>query len=247
MPLLAFASDDVRPEHIKKSPMPPSVPNGPHGTITSFPLPRDSEASVSPTVFMAKWDPNRISTPHYHSADQFQLVIDGQGTIGRRAVAPYYVHFTRAYTPYGPLVAGERKGWTFLALRARRDGGSQHGSAAMEKLKRMPNRRPFQVSKQVTFPLLEHDRYLYDVPEFKDEYGLFVKMLALKSHGRLQSPSPAMSDGQYLVALEGSLVYGAKEYRGISVIFIKPDDPPFEIEAGSLGLRALILEFPKNQ
>src|SRR5579872_4299974 len=63
----------------------PDDPHLPHATLNGH-----SGTTVNPT--------------HFHIRDQFQLVVDGRFTLGRHELSPYSVHFSRAYTPYGPLL-----------------------------------------------------------------------------------------------------------------------------------------------
>lgn len=58
-----------------------------------------------------------------HVQDEFQLVIDGDGALGRPAVRPISVHFAGRHTGYGPLTAGER-GLSYMTLRAVLDLGA---------------------------------------------------------------------------------------------------------------------------
>src|SRR4029077_4995398 len=95
-----------------------------------------------------------FSGTHFHKQDQFQLVVDGKFRIGRHELTPYCVHFTRAYTPYGPLVS-DGDAFTFLVMRAHRDAGSQHLPEELDQLRAVPDRKPFQISRKVTFPAPE--------------------------------------------------------------------------------------------
>src|SRR5690349_16909151 len=58
-----------------------------------------------PDARLEHFDKGKSSTPHFHINDQFQVVVGGQGKLGRHALTPYCVHFSRAYTPYGPLLS----------------------------------------------------------------------------------------------------------------------------------------------
>src|SRR5262245_32252504 len=91
-------------------------------------------------------NPGRRSSSHFHIVDQFQVVVDGKGTLGKHQLAPYGVHFSRAYTPYGPLVADAKEGFSFIVMRAHPDPGSQHLPKALDKLMQVPNRQPWQIS-----------------------------------------------------------------------------------------------------
>ena len=64
-------------------------------------------------------------------------------------------------------------------------------------------------------------------------------------NARATAPSPSNGDGQYIVALEGSLMHGGVEKKSKAVVFLKPDEPAFEIAAGAQGCQGLILNFPQ--
>ena len=59
------------------------------------------------------------------------------------------------------------------------------------------------------------------------------------------APDPVHSNGQYLIIVRGSLHYAGKEYRALSVAFVKPQEGPFELVAGAEGLDVLVLHFPR--
>ena len=59
---------------------------------------------------------------HFHAVNQFQVVVEGEGTLGKRAVYPWTVHYTNGFTGYGPLCAGAA-GMAFFTLRNRWDAG----------------------------------------------------------------------------------------------------------------------------
>ena len=41
---------------------------------------------LSPTVFLIEQPPNATLVPHFHRQNQFQLFVDGGGTLGKHAV-----------------------------------------------------------------------------------------------------------------------------------------------------------------
>ena len=109
----------------------------------------------------------RISAAHFHEVDQFQVIMDGTGNFGRHPVKPYTIHFSRAYTPYGPLQADKETGWAFMVLRSRRDSGAQRFPQSLEKLKQIPDRQPWQVTTPAYFPDRTSDVNVRDVPEIR--------------------------------------------------------------------------------
>src|SRR5688500_12052925 len=48
--------------------------------------------SPAPQAFLIQQDPNTVIRPHFHVQDQFQVVAEGSGMLGRHAVAPIHVH-----------------------------------------------------------------------------------------------------------------------------------------------------------
>jgi hypothetical protein len=205
-----------------------------------------------PHASLNQHDQGYYNGTHFHVVDQFQVVVDGAGTIGRHQLSPYIVHFTRAYTPYGPLLSNASNGLTFFALRAHRDRGPQSLPKEMDQLKQVVNRRPWQKSTRVTFPTLPSNamkgQFMLDViPEIRDEYGLAAYTLSAMSGSMFSTPDPTQGDGQYLVAVKGSLVVQDKEYRAKALVFIRPEDGSFQVRAGSEGLEALILNFPRTR
>ena len=63
-----------------------------------------------------------IIPSHFHAVNQFQVVVEGEGTLGKRAVYPWTVHYTNGFTGYGPLCAAAA-GMAFFTLRNRWDAG----------------------------------------------------------------------------------------------------------------------------
>src|SRR2546428_97397 len=64
-------------------------------------FPKSSGDTRDLVAWLAQGDPDIVTHPHYHTVDQFQVIAEGRGKFGRHDVAPYCVHFSRAYTPYG--------------------------------------------------------------------------------------------------------------------------------------------------
>ena len=206
-----------------------------------------------PYAALVEIDPGTVSRTHFHIADQFQVVIDGKGKIGRHELAPYTVHFTRAYTPYGPLVADAGTGLTFFVMRARPDPGSQRLPEKKDQLKRMPGRQPWQITRHAAFPTLQPgtagtaDMLLQEVPGVKDANGLAAYTLNMKPNAKACAPDPSHGDGQYIVVIKGSLLYDSNEYTALALVFIRPNETPLQIRAGAQGLEALVLNLPRSQ
>lgn len=213
----------------------PDAPHGPHATLYEF-------------------DPGRVSHPHFHPVDQFQVFISGKCKLGRHELAAYGVHFSRAYTPYGPFIADPETGLTCFVMHAHTepDWRSRHSSEDRQALKKMPNRHPWQITYPVNFPApakvaTDGDVLLTAVPGAKDDRGLAGYTLSMKPNAIARAPDPSHGDGQYLIVVKGSLLHERKEYRSLALVFVTPTEAPFQLHAGAGGLEAIVLNFPRPQ
>src|SRR5262245_36070919 len=106
---LIAALDDVKPDQVHRK----GVPGKPYVTEIQFFKP-SSDKFNSPSAILAHHDPGRVQLAHFHVADQFQLVTKGKGRFGRHEIAPFDLHFVRAYTAYGPVQSDEEIGLSFM-------------------------------------------------------------------------------------------------------------------------------------
>lgn len=237
---LVVAYDDIGADRIRRN---PGGNGAPASTNYRF-FVASAETPDAPSAFLAQYGPGDKSTAHYHAVDQFQILVKGRGQLGRHDVSPYYLHFSRAYTPYGPLHADAESGWTFMTLRTRYDPGAQRLPGALEKLKTIPNRRPWQVTTQAVFPAQSGAIAYRELPEIHDDQGLAARAFTMAPDAGAVAP-PAQGDGQYIVALEGSIVHEGCEKKAMTVIFVKPGEAAFNLKAGPQGLRGVMLNFPR--
>src|SRR5215813_3918205 len=238
---LVVAFDDIKQDQIRRNPGGPDRP-----ASTNYPFFRATpDTPDAPSAFLAQYDPGDRSCPHFHAVDQFQILVKGKGQFGRHEVTPYYVHFARAYTPYGPLHADEQTGWTFMTLRTRYDPGAQRLPGALPRLHQVKDRTPWQVTTSAPFPARGQGVAMHEVAEIRDEQGLFVRSLTMAAGTRTVAPAASGGDGQYLAVVKGSLLHDGGERKALTVVFVKPDEEAFQIQAGPEGLEALILNFPR--
>ena len=203
-----------------------------------------------PHAALTQLDPGRVSGTHFHIVDQFQVIVGGKGKLGRHGLTSSCVHFSRAYTPYGPLVSDTRNPLTFFVMHAHShpDWRSHHLPQAQDELKLVPDRQPWQITSSVTFPTPQSGTaaaniMLQAVPGIKDENGLAAYTLSMKPNAKAQAPDPSHGDGQYLVVVKGSLLHDTKEHKAPALVFVYPEDGPFQVHAGSVGLEAIVLNF----
>src|SRR5262245_26229336 len=77
----------------------------------------DRKSHSGPQAYLVEQGPNSLTGIHFHSQHQFQVIVAGSGTLGRRVVEPYMVHYAAGHTGYGPIKAGA-DGLSYLTLRA---------------------------------------------------------------------------------------------------------------------------------
>lgn len=187
----------------------------------------------------------RTSAPHFHQVDQFQLVLGGRGMLGRHPAVPDTVHFSRAFTPYGPLHSDKVAGWAFIVMRAHLDAGAQRLPQNQERLLRMTNRDPWQITRTVPFAPAGPGVQWLDEPDIRNEQGLYVRTVVMAPGAVTHTPDHRGGDGQYVVVKAGSLVHAGREHGAPALAFLRPHEPALRIEAGPQGLTAVILNFPR--
>ena len=220
-----------------------NLPGSPGALSTSF-FRATKDTPDAPTAALNRYEGAKVSNAHFHEVDQFQVIMEGSGEFGRHPVQPYCVHFSRAHTPYGPLHSDKDTGWGFIVLRSRFDPGAQRFPWALDKLKQIPDRRPWQVTVKVDFPPPTQGVAMRDIAEIKDERGLFTRALTMAAKTRTMTPDRLGGDGQYVVVVKGSLVHEGAERHAPVVVFVARDEPPIAIQAGAQGLEAIIMNFP---
>ena len=205
-----------------------------------------------PHANLIQWDAGRFSRAHFHVSDQFQIVVGGKGRLGRHDLAPYGVHFSRAYTPYGPLSSDASTGLAYFVMRVHYDPGSQSLPKELDQLKQAPGRQPWQVTSQANFPAFQSgtaaaETMLQAIPGIKDQRGLAGYTLSMKPNAKTDAPDPAQGEGQYLAVVKGSVLHDGKELKAPALVFVYPREGPYRVHAGSAGLQALVLNFPRSQ
>lgn len=205
----------------------------------------DANDPATAQAFLVEGTPGRVIRSHYHDHDQYQVIVSGDGVLGKHQLQVNAVHFSRRHTPYGPIVFGQGMG--FLTLRAHQDAGAQYidEPEKLAKLKSVDQRKPWQATEMPKFHATTGSAALHTFNEIRDDEGLASFSMSVAPNAKALAPDPADSNGQYLIVVRGSLHYEGREYKALSVVFIKPQEGPFELVAGAEGLDVLVLHFPR--
>lgn len=200
-----------------------------------------------PQAFLVEQEVNAVVHPHFHFVDQFQVVVEGDGAIGRHEVQPIMAHFAGACTAYGPITPGQA-GLKYFTLRASADGtGAQFLPAAKARMARGPKRYVLADPVLPSTPeaLLARREAITEMV-LSEPDGLAILMLRLPPHGRLTAPDPSRGAGQSLLVTGGGIHHAGQVLGRMSALFVPPDEAAFIAQAGAGGAEILLLQYPRG-
>lgn len=195
---------------------------------------------IYPMAFLVEQSAGTLVQAHYHQANQWQVVVGGGGMLGRHEVAPVVVHYTNAYSSYGPLRSGPQ-GLHYFTLRNGYDPGAQYVPAAAPKL-RAAKRRFREASQDAGPPALTPATEVL-VPEAED--GLAARRHRLAPGAAFTGPDPARGLGQFWLVTAGSLL-DEMPLPPLSLGFVYPEEEAARVTAGAEGAEVLVLQYPRN-
>ena len=239
MPLVK-AYDEVENPRIERT-----LPNGHFAWRTDF-IKRPEDKSVdTPMAFLAEGSAHRVLRAHFHQVDQFQVMYNGSGAMGKHPVGPGAVHFSRAYTPYGPISYSE-KGLGFITLRAHRDPGAQYMPESREVLDKVSKRTPWQITAFPDFDIVpgEHGVAMKALEGLKANDGLAGFSVKMNAGAKAYAPDPSKGDGQYIIVMKGGIQHDGQLKKDLTIVWVGKNEGPFELVAGPEGMEGLILNFP---
>ncbi|MCU1451980.1 MAG: hypothetical protein JWN46_126 [Acidimicrobiales bacterium] len=191
---------------------------------------RPEEDGLQAYVVKSYSDHAKVAT-HFHRVAQYQLFVEGSGTFQRHEVGAGDVHYTDAYSVYGPIVAGDQ-GLSFFVLRQHYDGEGHPMPGSRDELVGPPGRN---ISASGTGELIEGQ------PD-----GLAAAVLEAAPGAELASPDPGTTSGQYVVVLDGVATLGDEDLDPWSTLYVEPNDPAVRLTAGPEGCRVAVLAFPRG-
>jgi hypothetical protein len=200
--------------------------------------------ALFPMAFLVEQDPGSTAQSHYHRQDQFQVVVGGHGTLGTHEVKPLTVHFTGAYTAYGPIRADAVEGVHYFTLRNGFDPGARFMTMPENRaaLRSQAGRRHREA---VAGPLPAAAGSCETVlgPEAD---GMGAWRFKVAPGHTVTGPDPAGGRGQYWLVVSGGMLLDGAAMPPRSCCFVYPDDAPFTALAGPEGLDVLAMQFPRR-
>ena len=178
--------------------------------------------------------------PHFHDVDQFQVIVDGDGRIGKKAVRPITFQYADAFTPYGPIVANDR-GLSFFTLRNIASGGFWGMPGNKQS---MPGRagRNIEGVFDLSTGVPAAGQVIREELMPREADGVAAVGIRLGANAHAEG-LPSSGKGQFYLVCAGTVTTGGKVLNERSVIRVEPDDPTLELVAGPDGAQVLALQF----
>ena len=211
--------------------------------------PAPSEDTLFPVAFLVEKEPGAIVRPHFHQAEQFQIVVGGGGKFGVHDVDGIVVHYTGPYTAYGPLIASE-KGLDWFTLRNGWDPGARYMPAERADLRQARARYPHreataevrEVFTETELAALAANTEEAIIPPAED--GVAAWRYRLAPGATLTGPEPGLGGGQFWVILSGSMIATDDKLLPVkSCVFVPPEDAALVPVAGPSGAEILCMQF----
>lgn len=182
--------------------------------------------------------------PHFHDIDQFQVVVDGACSMGKKAAGPVTFQYADAYTPYGPIVDSSGHGFAFFTLRPIASGGFW---AMPGNRQNMPCRAGRNIAglfdaERATPPAGEAwiERLMDEQADGVDAIGIRL------GSGAATAGPPSNGGGQYYLVCEGDAVLDdGKPLPRRSLMHVAPGEAAPRFRAGPEGAAILCLQFAR--
>lgn len=178
--------------------------------------------------------------PHFHDVDQFQVVIEGDGRIGKKVVRPVTFQYADAFTPYGPIVANDH-GLSFFTLRNIASGGFW---AMPGNKQNMPGRAGRNIEGVFDLAAGVPDAGKSVREELMEREPDGIAAVGIRLGANATAPGLAHEGkGQFYLVCAGAIVVDGNPMPERSVIRVEPDDATLDLVAGPEGAQVLALQF----
>jgi hypothetical protein len=209
-----------------------------------------SSGALYPMAFLVEKEAGAVVRPHFHEADQFQVVVQGGGRLGRHDIGTVAVHYTDAWSAYGPIVAaGEGVSW--FTLRNTWDPGARYMPAFRSELRAA--RAHYQHRETTSAPLpawsdadLARLTAVQHVTEMETADGMASCRFRLPAAATATGPDPGNGGGQFWLVLAGTASCAGSALLPVeSCVFVGPEDAALSMTAGPAGAELLCMQFPR--
>jgi hypothetical protein len=206
---------------------------------------RSTDIQIGPEVYLVERPPGDTLGAHFHDVDQFQVFFDSPGaTYQRRPITSVMVHYTDAYTTYGPFRAGPVAPLQYFTVRATRS--SIHGPMPQSReLLPYRGRRNHIVDlgpflRTDRRPPTEHEEHTLLEPAAD---GLAARVVHLAPAAAYAPPAHRQTAGRCYCVIGGELDVAGRRLGPRALGWSTPErDGPQLMSAA--GCTVLLLDFP---
>lgn len=185
--------------------------------------------------------PNPRVAPHFHDVDQFQVIVGGDGRMGKKEVRPIAFQYADAFTPYGPIV-GRDHGIDFFTLRPVASGGYFPMPGSRQH---MPGRAGRNIAGKfdIERPMLPAGETAREALMEVQPDGTYAEGLRMGPGATIDGLEPT-TGGQFYLVCAGSLEQDGKTLTPKSLIYVDPEETAPTLRAGPEGACVLAMRFP---
>lgn len=212
----------------------PAVANG-HYIMTDY-VGSFDQKSAGPQAYLVRQSAAVLGA-HFHEVDQFQVVVSGRGALGREPAKRGLVHYTDAYTPYGPIEADTDGGLEYFTLRREATIGANFMPDAREKRGAAPTDH-FTVS--VPQPS-RGDRGLVELK--RSSRGAAAFAVSAVADAVIEFPAAERDRDGYAVIFAGTLVVAGDTCPAGSVVAFSALAEFAGASAGDHGVELVLMTF----
>lgn len=236
----AISADDVVVDRTTRESKPNERNSGQGTVIGSAPyFGSNQKIERGPQGFYVHFGPNFVIHPHFHRVDQYQITVDGTGTIGKHSMDAVSIHYTDGFTPYGPILCGP-EGMAFFNFRSHSDVGAYPMPESKEELERKAGRsRTVPTRLHLNGDSSTKMEALIDL----EEDGLATYEVVAPAGASL--PDEVVGGAcRYQLVLEGSMIFEDRELPARSVVLASAGEVLSHRRAGTKGLHLLQAQLP---
>jgi hypothetical protein len=202
------------------------------------------EDTPGPEGFQVWMPPSSTANAHFHRIDQFQLFFGAAGAQFLRTPiekGTMLIHYTDAYSTYGPFIAGDEP-LEFFTLRAIHD--EFIGYMPQDRaLRTHRGGRHFQEEVAITGGLDEPGRVeISEIVERQDD-NLVAYDVRSGPGADIDLPTSAGSNGQYCYIVAGDMCVGDRQHVAGTLGWIPPTSTAVSVTSRE-GCQALLMQFP---
>jgi hypothetical protein len=198
-----------------------------------------------PQAYMNELDPDVELAAHFHQVDQFQVFFGTPGArFLRHSIAPAMVHYTDAYTTYGPFRSGPDDRLLYATLRAEH---SNYGGVMPGARKELRYRGTRNISRDLenwTVDVAPVDGAVHREVLRGEEDGLACVLTLAAAGTEFSVERSRPSAGRYYCVLDGAVLSGGTAYPGLTLGWVDGSEEASTLVAGPEGCSLLTLDFP---